>query len=340
MKIFNQLRRLVMIRKDTDITGFNESEYLAANPDVAASVERGNHKSGFQHYQLHGKREGRPLKKEKTREEKIFHMLDKKGLGLEIGPSHAPIASKKKGFNVQTIDHLDASGLRMKYQNDPNVNIDNIEEVDFVWNGEPYSELIGKSECYDWIIASHLIEHVPDFLFFLKQCETMLKPSGFLSLAIPDRRYCFDYFNTITMTGHVLDAWHGKSTRPTPGQVFDGFANQSSNNEAFAWGPGQGGATRQGEGKFADAKNRYLRALASNDYIDTHCWRFTPASFRLLISDLQALELLSLGIVCEFEPFGCEFLATLAKGKIMPEINRFDALQKILFEGQPESFSQ
>lgn len=118
---------------------FNEAEYLAVNPDVAAAVKEGNFPSGREHYEKYGKGEGRMLKRSfgrTSREEKMFHSLNKKGLGLEIGPIHNPIAPKRAGFNVEILDHATADELREKYRGHP-VNIDNIEEVDFVWRGEP-----------------------------------------------------------------------------------------------------------------------------------------------------------------------------------------------------------
>lgn len=39
---------------------FDEGAYLAANPDVAAAVGRGNPITGYQHFILHGRAEGRP----------------------------------------------------------------------------------------------------------------------------------------------------------------------------------------------------------------------------------------------------------------------------------------
>jgi SAM-dependent methyltransferase len=202
---------------------FNEDEYLEANPDVAAAVKGKVFRSGREHYVLHGEVEGRMLNRSfgrSSREEKVFHLLDKKGVGLEIGPSHNPIAPKAKGFNVHILDHASAAELRNKYQGH-GVNLDNIEEVDFVWHGEPLQELIGKTGCYDWIIASHVIEHVPNFISYLQQCEALLKPAGILSLVIPDKRYCFDYFSSCSSTGNVLDAYAEKRVRPSHGQIFD-----------------------------------------------------------------------------------------------------------------------
>lgn len=64
-----------------------------------------------------------------------------------------------------------------KYK-DHHVNLNNIEEVDFVWRDENYSELTGKSKYYDWIIASHVIEHTPDLIGFLNDCDAILKDEG------------------------------------------------------------------------------------------------------------------------------------------------------------------
>lgn len=309
---------------------FNEAEYLAANTDVAAAVKEGKFRSGHEHYKKYGEREGRMLKRlfgRASREDKVFHLLHKAGQGLEIGPSHNPIAPKKKGFNVHILDHVSAEDLRKKYQGH-GINIDNIEEVDFVWNGEPFQELIGKTGCYDWIIASHLIEHVPDLISYLQQCEALLKPAGILSLVIPDKRYCFDYFSSSSLTGNVLDAYAEKRVRPSHGQIFDHFANASKRNGNIAWSSdGLGGADALVH-TFADAQAHWARSASAMDYIDVHCWRFTPASFRLLISDLNGLGLSALNIKAEFDTTGCEFYVSLGRnGDVSMKLDRMAMLQ-------------
>ena len=108
------------------------------------------------------------------RKNKILRHITKEGRGIEIGPSHNPITPKKDGYLVHIIDHMSREQLINKYR-DHNVNLDNIEEVDFVWQGQPYSELTGKCKYYDWIIASHMIEHTPDLIGFLNECDAILK---------------------------------------------------------------------------------------------------------------------------------------------------------------------
>jgi len=261
------------------------------------------------------------------REEKVFHLLDKTGLGLEIGPSHNPIAPKKKGFNVHILDHASAADLRDKYQGH-NINLDNIEEVDFVWHGESYQELIGKTNCYDWIIASHVIEHIPDLVSYLQQCEALLKNNGILSLVIPDKRYCFDYFSSSSSTGHVLDAYAAKRGKPSHGQVFDCIVNSSKRKGHIAWElDGLGGADELVH-TFSEAQAHWKKSVSTKDYIDVHCWRFTPASFRLMISDLLSLGLIGLEIKAEFDTTGCEFYMALGKNNdIQIEFDRLSALQ-------------
>ncbi|MEQ1528584.1 MAG: methyltransferase domain-containing protein [Methylococcales bacterium] len=316
-------------------TLFNETEYLEANLDVATAVKAGLFSSGWDHYQQCGKNEGRNLKRLSeilSREEKVFCLLDKTGLGLEIGPSHNPIAPKKKGFNVHTLDHATAAELRQKYHGH-NIILDNIEEVDFVWHGEPFQELIGKTGCYDWIIASHVIEHVPDLISYLQQCEALLKPTGILSLVIPDRRYCFDYFSANTSTGQVLDAYAEKRMRPSHGQIFDYFANSAKLNGNIAWSADDRGEVTEFVHSLAEAQQQWGRSVSSAEYIDVHCWRFTPSSFRLMMADLQMLGLTGLYSAKEFDSEGCEFFVALSKTASAKPVIRLELLNKIRMEG-------
>jgi SAM-dependent methyltransferase len=263
-------------------------------------------------------------KKEKNRKEKVFSLLDSEGIGLEIGPSHNPIAPKREGYNVHILDHASTEELREKYKFH-NVNLENIELVDFVSRGEPYSELIGVQNYYDWIICSHAIEHIPDPILFLQQCEKILKPGGVLSLVIPDKRRCFDYFSPISQTGALLDAFYSERKSSTIGQIFDHFANAAKVGESIAWGSDifiPDGLVHGIE----DARTCVDRYSSSGEYFDVHCWRFIPESFRLIVSDLYFLELIGLKIELEFPTEGCEFFVSLRKTDRMSKESIIDTL--------------
>lgn len=318
---------------------FDEDDYLANNPDVSAAVHDGLFNSGLEHYEMFGKREGRifGLFGKMSREDKALYALDRGGLGLEIGPSHNPIAPKRRGFNVHILDHLCADELREKYATHAQfgVNIENIEEVDFVWAGQSLIELIGQKSYYDWIIASHVIEHVPDLVSFLQQCEALLKPTGRLSLVIPDKRYCFDYFDAVTSTGELLDAFAVKRTRPSAGKVFDHVANATKRGGKIAWGSGESSQTYALCHSLDEARNLWMQAHNDSTYIDVHCWRFTPRSFSLVLADLNVLDLISMNVVKAFDTTGCEFYVTLSRDAEVPvDFDRLEALKKRRLENE------
>ncbi len=309
---------------------FNESEYLAMNPDVAAAIDNGQFSSAREHYEMYGKEEKRMPHwfGDMTRIEKALYALDKKGAGLEVGPSHNPIAPKRKGFNVHILDHVGTEELKIKYQGH-GVNLDNIEDVDFVWSGQSLPDLIGQTACYDWIVASHVIEHMPDLISFLQQCEALLKTDGILSLVIPDKRYCFDYFSPFSTTGNVLDAWAEKRVRPSAGQVYDHIANAAKRLGNIAWGQDNNGGADELVHTLDEAKAHWMRASSTSDYIDVHCWRFTPTSFRLILSDLRSLNLINFHIKTEFDTSGCEFFVSLCrKAENYLHQDRLSILQK------------
>lgn len=268
-----------------------------------------------------------------SRAEKALMMVDRKGVGLEIGPSHNPIAPKRDGFNVHVLDHATAETLREKYKGHEKygVKLENIEEVDFVWQGEPFRDLVGKTHCYDWILASHVIEHTPDLVTFLSECEELLKPEGVISLIIPDKRYCFDFFNPLTSTGELLDAYEQKRTRHCSGKVFDHFSNAAKRGGQIAWDKSNIGSFMLMH-SMDEAQRMWGKAKKSMEYIDVHNWRFTPASFRLMLADLRSLGLTKFGIIKEFETDGCEFYVTLSTKPLQTHQDRLLLQRRVVAE--------
>jgi len=245
------------------------------------------------------------------RREKVLKYIQKDVCGVEIGPSFNPFAPKKEGFNVEIIDYLDRDQLIEKYKIH-NLNIDNIEEVDFVWSGETYPELTGKTNYYDWIIASHMIEHTPDLISYLKECETILKDDGVLSLVIPDKRFCFDHFRPITSISRIIDSHIQQNKIHTAGTVAEYFLNIVSKNEIIAWF-----SKYDGNYKFVHGLEEAVLGIKSVEeqkaYLDVHNWCFVPHSFRLIIKDLFDLGFISFKEVDFFDTDGCEFYITLSK---------------------------
>ena len=169
-----------------------------------------------------------------NREEIILKHIKRDGRGLEIGPGCAPIAPKKQGFHLHVRDHCDKKALIEKYR-PHGINVDNIEEVDFVSDGRSYTELVGRRHVYDWIIGSQVLEHTTDLIGFLNDCDSLLKKEGVPSLAVPDKRYCFDHFRALSSIGRVIDAARNPQKIHSAGTVAKYFLSLVSRGGRIAW---------------------------------------------------------------------------------------------------------
>lgn len=246
-----------------------------------------------------------------ARKRLITSMIDRNGVGLEIGPSHNPAAPKSEGYNVEIVDHMDQAGLREKYKDDQGLNLANIEQVDYVWQGGRLSRLIGDEARYDWIIAAHVIEHMPDLIAFIQDCQVLLRPGGIISMVVPDKRYCFDHLRRRSSTGDVIQANVEARSRHTPGQVYDHFSSACNLGGTGSWHRNSLGKVDFAHGSHT-AESMLKHSLTSDDYLDVHGWVFTPSSFRLIIGDLNALGYIRIDENSFTDTRDCEFFVSYA----------------------------
>ncbi len=224
-----------------------------------------------------------------TREEKLLAGLSvPDASGLEIGALASPML-RPPAARIKFVDHADTAALRAKYANDPNVALDEIVEVDAVWGDNTLAQCF-PGERFDFVIASHVIEHVPDMIGWLDEIADVLAPDGRLILAIPDRRYSFDLLRRETTLTDLIDAHLRRAKRPTPGQVFDVNANAVAHDHIAAWfAPPAVPPPHYASRSWALARAREAQA---GTYIDGHCSVFTARSLLELMDGLLELNLL------------------------------------------------
>lgn len=265
-----------------------------------------------------------------NRTEKILCKIDRTKPGIEIGPSFSPVAPKAEGYNVHIIDHLDREGLVARYSKQ---NTQKIEDVDFVWGGESYLELTNKPKYYSWIIASHVIEHTPDLIGFLLDCDSILQDQGVISLAIPDKRFCFDHFRPHTGIARLIDAHVSGNKMHSEGSICEYFLDTALKGSRINWTQGY-------EGEYSLCHNNARAAITNREkmlngfFIDLHAWCFTPTSFRLIVRDLYDLGYIELKECAFFPtpPDRAEFYISLSKAGRGFEMPRIEALKKITEE--------
>ncbi|MFA7289674.1 MAG: methyltransferase domain-containing protein [Melioribacteraceae bacterium] len=213
---------------------------------------------------------------------------------LELGPLDKP----KLDFtspNVKSLDHLTQTELIEKYRSDAKVDVEKITRVDYVWSGEKFSDII--SEKFDYVLASHVIEHTPNLVGFFNNVSSILNDDGLLFLIIPDKRYCFDHFKPITNIYEVVHAYITNRTKPSFCNIVEHRRLACHNDPKRHWIGDHGEITPRMEfNDFSVPISQVIKTINyyEQNYIDGHVWKFTPDTFLLIANYLFDQNLIEL----------------------------------------------
>lgn len=217
--------------------------------------------------------------------------------GLEIGPLATPRVRKDEG-PIRYLDHASAAELREKYATDQGMRnrLDDIVDVDYVIGGnKSISDVVAEDAPFDYVIGSHVIEHIPDPVSWLADVATILSPGGIVSLVVPDKRYCFDINRALTDASDLVDAYLRRLRRPSYRQAYDFFSKAITVDTGAIWA-GTADYTGVVRTDFPDADvasyDACKRMQTSDAFVDVHCHVFTPDLFLTLFEKLARLGLI------------------------------------------------
>jgi SAM-dependent methyltransferase len=131
-----------------------------------------------------------------------------KGRGIEIGALHNP-QKVAAAVHVVYVDMLGREGLIDK---NPEIPVGTIKSPDIVADAEDLGVIPDGS--MDFVIASHILEHVPNPIKAIKEFYRVLKAGGILYVAVPDKRYTFDRERPVTPLAHLIEDYAGSATGP------------------------------------------------------------------------------------------------------------------------------
>lgn len=250
-----------------------------------------------------------------------------RGRGLEIGPLDIPIGDTRTD-DVKYVDVQDRDGIVEHYRDDQNVVLENIPEIDY-WliHGDRtlgLAEAVAPGAPYDWVFASHVIEHVPDVIGWLAEIAKVTAPDARIILAVPDRRYCFDRLRPPSTVGQLIAAHEAGATIPDVRAVYDYFASAVGvDTAALHDGARPPGRDRRIHGPHYAYDQ--LERVRSGEYVDAHVWLFTPSTLVEQIRELRELGLADWYVEAIDVPAGgLEFHAVLRRvpldGGDVPEV--------------------
>lgn len=140
-----------------------------------------------------------------------------RGDGLEIGASHVPFPLNHH-CRIQYFDAMDEHAARALF---PEVSRDSFVHVHHVGNLDDGD--LGRFErhSFDFIILSHVLEHLSNPLLTIEQVFRILRPGGLAVIAIPDMRFTFDAKRELTSWKHLWSDYINKVTVSSDDHYID-----------------------------------------------------------------------------------------------------------------------
>jgi SAM-dependent methyltransferase len=228
--------------------------------------------------------------------------------GLEIGPLASPRVHKSEG-PIRYLDHASAAELKQKYETDLGMRhrLDEIVDVDYViGDKQTISDAVVADAPFDYVIACHVLEHIPDPIDWMDDIARILRPGGLLSLVIPDKRYCFDINRSLTEVSDLVDANLRRLRQPSFREVYDfnskALLDMVDTTAVWKGDVDYSAATRQSVGDPDRFALEACRKMQTDDaFVDVHCHVFTPDSFLGVFEKLAHLGLTTFE-VADFSP--------------------------------------
>lgn len=200
----------------------------------------------------------------------------KKGHGLEVSPGAHGLLFKDE-FDVVTCDKVDPEEYKRKYQETQ------CPPIDRIIGDAPLDTMFGD-ERFDYIVSSHVIEHIPDFIGFFISAAKLLRPGGQIIKLVPDRRFTFDALRRDSGIDDIERAHAQRLTRPSLEMIEDFFRHVDQRVTAPAiWSGQYTPSPMHDAATVAERLKAYTPKTA-----DCHCFTFTPESFRVLINHVIA----------------------------------------------------
>jgi predicted SAM-dependent methyltransferase len=230
------------------------------------------------------------------------------GRGLEIGALSTPLVIKSEG-EIYFADYFPVESLLTTYQH---VTVETIEKIDYFLNGISYREICEKTGPFDYIIASHVFEHIPNPIGWLRELSYILKDNGIISLAIPDKRHTNEYFRNETTLDQLLRFDDENLSVSSIEQLIDCGSNLFDVDVIDTWILDSSNIKAE---KIKFDLIAVNQRVSNGEYIDNHCTAWTSESFGTILIEAIRIREIPLKLHRLYNPaiLRSEFIVQLRK---------------------------
>ena len=199
-----------------------------------------------------------------THEEKIACWIGPGKIGVEIGAFKSPVPGlAPKPINVDRFRDYAGERCLADYYGDA-------------------TELPFRDNSLDYVITSHVLEHVANPVKALAEWYRVLRPGGIIYCLVPDRRYTWDHARALTPVWHMLEDF-ARGTTVADGTHIDDFVDGVDWSTYSPATPAADVPTKKDE-----LKKTYHGAVDSGNEINIHFHVFEPSNLLELFENLRA----------------------------------------------------
>jgi SAM-dependent methyltransferase len=177
-----------------------------------------------------------------------------RGEGIEVGPGSNPFPLPS-GATVRYVDRWTSAEARALY---PELPAAEFPEPDVVSNFDVDRLDAFASGSLDFVIASHVLEHLADPLGFLVEIHRVLRPGGVAIVLLPDRRRTFDRTRPPTPLEHLIEE-HANGVTRVADEHIEEFLTLADQGASYTIAP---------DGENREAFYDWHRDRS----IHVHCW--------------------------------------------------------------------
>lgn len=200
---------------------------------------------------------------------------------LEVGALASPTFGEMP--SVEYLDWFSKEELQQSLAGNLKYAKANFVDVHHVVKSPRFAEVVDQR--FDVVIANHVLEHVPDAITWFDQVHRLTAPGGHLCMALPDRRFTFDYLRPESTVDDLLRANDAALVTPSFEQMLEHLYFYRPVTEADFVGGLPLDELSAPRFPFEEAVRR-ARAMVGR-YVDVHCHVFTYDSFRSVMHELR-----------------------------------------------------
>ena len=236
----------------------------------------------------------------KRAKDKLIEYIDVKSKILDVGPLNGPIFTKEEA-NIYYAAINSTEEVKRIYSNLEESRFNRIVDIDYVIEDSYENTFKNKDIKFDYVVFSHVFEHIPNPIEVLIDVSTILKFNGKLCLLLPDKEFTFDHYRDNTTFADWFDVYFRGEEYTLPKIVLDytlGIVN--SNNAVDFWNKN---VFKHPNANFEYCLNNYQKYINNfeNETFTDHRWVFTDRSFLKILENLYKANLIPYKLI-DFYP--------------------------------------